>query len=100
MCFAIVRVDSDPAALLESILQVPGDISAGVILEKLGIRPLHSTFGQQILRGFPRTAQTLEQKNSFRIFVQDAGGNVPPGLDGDFVARVASKSIDAAPAPD
>ena len=54
----------------------------------------------QVFRGFPRSAETFQQKNGFREFILDTGDDVLPGRHGNFIAGIAPETVCAAPAPD
>ena len=95
-----MNVSADARALAIGVIEILGDFAAGIILEQFGIGPLHPAFGQQIFRGFPRTAEAFEQKNGFGKFVLDARNDILPRDDGNFVAGVAAETVHAATAPD
>ena len=96
---AVVRVEADAAALLQSVVEVSRDFVARVILEELGVSPLHGAFGEQAFCCVPGAAETFEQEDGFGKFLEDAGGDVAPGWHRNLVAGVAAEAIDAAPAP-
>ena len=97
--FAVMNVTADAFALVVRIIKIPGDIGTGIILEKFRVSPLHSAIGEQVFRGFPRTAEAFEQKNYFGKFILHAGDDVLPRGHGDFVASIAAKTIHAAMTP-
>ena len=97
--FAVVRQQADPPALFVRMVQIAGDLPAGDFLEQFGIGPLHPAFRQQSFRFVPTPAQALEQKERLRKFLAYVGGDVLPDRQGDFVTGVATKSVNAAPAP-
>ena len=98
--FGVMDVAADAFALAVGVIQIPRDVAAGIILEQLGVGPLHAALGQQAFGGFPRTAEAFEQENGFGKFVLHAGDDVLPGGHGNFVAGVATETVHAAPAPD
>ena len=98
--FGVMDVAADARALAVGVIEIPCDVFSGIILEQFGIGPLHSAFGQQIFRGFPRTAEAFEQKNGFGKFFLHSRNDVLPRGHGNFVAGVAAETVHAAPAPD
>src|SRR5207245_2617382 len=71
MGLAIMDEQASALALLEVVLQIRSDLAARVILEQLGVSPLHSAFGEQDFGGFPGAAKAFEQKNGFRKSLLD-----------------------------
>ena len=69
MRFAVMDITADTFVLAVGVIEIPRDITAGIILKKFGIRPLHPAFSQQRFSGFPCTAKPFEQKNRFGKFV-------------------------------
>ena len=97
--FAVMDVEPHPVALAKTVIEVASHLRPGVILEQLGIGPLHAAFGEQVLRGLPRPSQTFEEKQGFGILLPHPGRDVAPGGHGDFVAGVAAETIHATAAP-
>jgi len=54
--------------------RVIGDLGAGIILEKFRVGPLHAAVREQGFGGFPRTAESFEQKDGVGKFLLDSGG--------------------------
>src|SRR5215831_7663237 len=97
--FAVVNHDSDLLALAQAVIEVVGDVAAGVILKQLRIGPMHSAVCEESFGGFPRAAEAFAEKNRVGISLLNAGDDVLPGGGGDFVRRITPKAIDAAAAP-
>jgi len=61
---------------------------------------LHAAVGEQTFRGFPRTAETFEQKNCLGKFLLHAGDDVLPRDGGNFITGIATEAVHPALAPD
>src|SRR5690606_31262983 len=75
------------------------DLVRRMILEQLGVGPLHAPVGEQLLGGVPRAPEALEEEHGVGEVGADARDQVLPDMDGDLVARVAAESVHAAAAP-
>ena len=95
MCFGIIYIGSNPLVLAVGVVQIPGDIAPGIILEQLRIGPLHSPFSQERFRRFPRPAQALEQEERFGKLLPDPRLDELPNRQRHFVAGIAAKAIAA-----
>jgi len=79
-----MNIAADSRALVIGVIQILGNLGAGIVLEQLGIRPLHAAFGEQSFRDFRIAAEAFEQKKSFREFFLHAGNDVLPGGGGNL----------------
>src|SRR5207247_1484038 len=80
-------------------IEIARHILALVILEQLGVGPLHAAVGQKLFRRFERAAQSFEQKKCFGKFLANSRLDVLPDLNGNFVAGIATKPIYATTTP-
>ena len=70
-----------------------------VILEQFGICPVESGAAEQTF-GYPhRTAQSLQQKDRFRILGADFCDNIFPGFIRQHITGVAAEAVNALAAP-
>ena len=97
--FRIINIASDSFVLTNGIIQIPGDLLAGIILEQFRIGPLHTAIGQQAFGRLPGSAQTLQQKDGFRKLLLDAGHDVFPSCYRNLVTGIAAKTVHAPTAP-
>ena len=51
--FGIVDIAAGAFALAVGVIEIPRDVATGIILEQLGVGPLHAAFGEQTFRGLP-----------------------------------------------
>ncbi len=98
--FAVVDQEARPFPLSQAIVQVVGDFDGVVILEQLGVGPLHATPSEQGFGGLPGTPEALQQEDGLRIGPMDLCGDVLPCRNGHHVARIAAEAIHAPAAPD
>src|SRR5436189_4148191 len=99
MSLAIIHKRSNAGTGAKGMIEVTGYRFRSDILEQFTVRPLHRAFTKKRIGRLPGATQSFQQEQGIRKLLTHSCDDVLPHVCRNFVSRVTTKTIDAAPAP-